>query len=118
MAEGAIVLKVNYRGSAGYGEAFRTLNYRNLGAKDCPLFDVSGRCPKPVLTNDDGLQRWNSNERGCLCASIGVGDAWDVLSGVDYLVGKGWIDEDKMVRNTALCVHKRSLCVFVPSQSW
>ena len=39
---GALVLRVNYRGSAGYGEAFRTLNVRNLG----------------------------------------VGDAWDVLSGV------------------------------------
>lgn len=49
---GALVLKVNYRGSAGYGEAFRTLNVRNLG----------------------------------------VGDAWDVLSGVDHLVAKGWVD--------------------------
>ena len=24
--------------------------------------------------------------------NLGVGDAWDVLSGVDYLVGKGWVD--------------------------
>ena len=46
---GALVLKVNYRGSAGYGERFRALNYRNLG----------------------------------------VGDAWDVISGVDALVAKG-----------------------------
>jgi dipeptidyl aminopeptidase/acylaminoacyl peptidase len=53
---GALVLKVNYRGSAGYGEAFRKLNVRNLG----------------------------------------VGDAWDVLSGVDYLIGKGWVDKDKV----------------------
>ncbi|MDQ3907046.1 MAG: DPP IV N-terminal domain-containing protein, partial [Acidobacteriota bacterium] len=45
-ARGALVLKVNYRGSAGYGEKFRTLNVRNLG----------------------------------------VGDAWDVLSGIDSLV--------------------------------
>jgi dipeptidyl aminopeptidase/acylaminoacyl peptidase len=51
-AKGALVLKVNYRGSAGYGEKFRQLNVRNLG----------------------------------------VGDAWDVLSGVDYLIGKGWVD--------------------------
>jgi dipeptidyl aminopeptidase/acylaminoacyl peptidase len=55
-ARGALVLKVNYRGSAGYGEAFRKLNMRNLG----------------------------------------VGDAWDVLSGVDYLIGKGWVDKDKV----------------------
>ncbi len=51
-ARGALILKVNYRGSAGYGEKFRMLNYRNLG----------------------------------------VGDAWDVLSGVDNLVKKGWVD--------------------------
>ncbi|MFO7733397.1 MAG: S9 family peptidase [Candidatus Aminicenantes bacterium] len=51
-ARGALVLKVNYRGSAGYGEKFRRLNVRNLG----------------------------------------VGDAWDVLSGVEHLVKKGWVD--------------------------
>jgi dipeptidyl aminopeptidase/acylaminoacyl peptidase len=51
-ARGALILKVNYRGSAGYGAKFRILNYRNLG----------------------------------------VGDAWDVLSGVDHLVKKGWVD--------------------------
>ena len=55
-ARGALVLKVNYRGSAGYGEKFRKLNVRNLG----------------------------------------VGDAWDVLSGVDYLISKGWVDKDKV----------------------
>jgi dipeptidyl aminopeptidase/acylaminoacyl peptidase len=55
-ARGALVLKVNYRGSAGYGEKFRKLNMRNLG----------------------------------------VGDAWDVLSGVDYLIGKGWVNKDKV----------------------
>ncbi len=48
----ALVLKVNYRGSAGYGEKFRELNYRNLG----------------------------------------VGDAWDVVSGIDHLVAQGWVD--------------------------
>ena len=55
-ARGALILKVNYRGSAGYGEKFRKLNVRNLG----------------------------------------VGDAWDVLSGVDFLIGKGWVDKDKV----------------------
>jgi len=52
VARGALILKVNYRGSAGYGEKFRKLNYRNLG----------------------------------------VGDAWDVISGVDFLIRKGWVD--------------------------
>jgi dipeptidyl aminopeptidase/acylaminoacyl peptidase len=54
--KGSLVLRVNYRGSAGYGEAFRSLNVQNLG----------------------------------------VGDAWDVLSGVDYLDSKGMIDRSKL----------------------
>ncbi len=33
-AKGALVLQPNYRGSAGYGEAFRSLNVRNLGLGD------------------------------------------------------------------------------------
>lgn len=55
-ARGALVLRVNYRGSAGYGEQFRSLNYRNLG----------------------------------------IGDAWDVLSGVDAMVEKGIADPDNV----------------------
>ena len=55
-ARGALVLFVNYRGSAGYGEKFRQLNVRNLG----------------------------------------VGDAWDVESGVDHLVEKGWVDPKRV----------------------
>ncbi len=50
--QGALVLEPNYRGSAGYGEAFRALNVRNLG----------------------------------------VGDAWDVLSGIDALIAQGLVD--------------------------
>jgi dipeptidyl aminopeptidase/acylaminoacyl peptidase len=53
---GALILRVNYRGSAGYGEKFRQLNVGNLG----------------------------------------VGDAWDVLSGVDHLIKKGWVDPAKV----------------------
>jgi dipeptidyl aminopeptidase/acylaminoacyl peptidase len=55
-ARGALLLKVNYRGSAGYGEKFRRLNERNLG----------------------------------------VGDAWDVVSGVDHLVAQGLVDKDRV----------------------
>ncbi|HUK32126.1 MAG TPA: S9 family peptidase [Candidatus Acidoferrum sp.] len=56
VAKGALVLKPNYRGSAGYGEAFRSLNVRNLG----------------------------------------TGDYNDVISGVDYLISKGWVDRDRV----------------------
>ena len=55
-AKGALVLEPNYRGSAGYGEAFRSLNVRNLG----------------------------------------VGDAWDVLSGIDHLIKEGIADPDRV----------------------
>ena len=55
-ARGALVLEPNYRGSAGYGEAFRSLNVRNLG----------------------------------------VGDAWDVLSGIDHLIAQGLADRDRV----------------------
>lgn len=34
IAKGALVLRPNYRGSAGYGEKFRSLNARNLGVGD------------------------------------------------------------------------------------
>jgi len=54
--KGALVLQPNYRGSAGYGEDFRSLNVRNLG----------------------------------------VGDAWDVLSGVDHLIKQGIVDSTKL----------------------
>ena len=54
--KGALVLRVNYRGSAGYGEKFRSLNVRNLG----------------------------------------VGDMWDVVSGIEYLNKKGMIDTSRM----------------------
>ncbi|MDX1939391.1 MAG: S9 family peptidase, partial [Saprospiraceae bacterium] len=56
LEKGALVLRVNYRGSSGYGEKFRSLNVRNLG----------------------------------------VGDMWDVMSGVDFLIAKGMVDENRM----------------------
>ena len=56
LAKGALVLEPNYRGSAGYGEKFRSLNVRNLG----------------------------------------IGDAWDVLSGIDHLVGAGLVDRERV----------------------
>jgi len=51
-----LVLEPNYRGSAGYGAAFRALNVRNLG----------------------------------------VGDMWDVMSGVESLIAKGIVDPSRL----------------------
>lgn len=56
LSKGALVLEPNYRGSAGYGAAFRALNVRNLG----------------------------------------VGDMWDVMSGVDSLIAKGLAEPEKL----------------------
>jgi dipeptidyl aminopeptidase/acylaminoacyl peptidase len=56
LTKGALVLEPNYRGSAGYGEKFRSLNIRNLG----------------------------------------IGDAWDVISGIDALVAKGLVDNNRV----------------------
>jgi dipeptidyl aminopeptidase/acylaminoacyl peptidase len=56
LSKGALVLEPNYRGSAGYGEAFRSLNVRNLG----------------------------------------VGDMADVMSGVDGLIARGWVDPARL----------------------
>jgi dipeptidyl aminopeptidase/acylaminoacyl peptidase len=56
LAKGALVLEPNYRGSAGYGAAFRALNVRNLG----------------------------------------VGDAWDVVSGIESLARSGLVDSTRV----------------------
>lgn len=56
LARGALVLEPNYRGSAGYGEKFRSLNVRHLG----------------------------------------IGDAWDVLSGIDALAAQGLVDPSRV----------------------
>jgi dipeptidyl aminopeptidase/acylaminoacyl peptidase len=56
VVKGALVLEPNYRGSAGYGEKFRSLNVRNLG----------------------------------------MGDSWDVISGIDYLIDQGLVDSDRV----------------------
>jgi dipeptidyl aminopeptidase/acylaminoacyl peptidase len=56
LAKGAVILRPNYRGSAGYGGKFRALNVRNLG----------------------------------------VGDYADVISGVDALIAKGFVDKDRV----------------------
>jgi dipeptidyl aminopeptidase/acylaminoacyl peptidase len=56
VAKGALILRPNYRGSAGYGEKFRALNVRNLG----------------------------------------VGDYSDVISGVDALIAKGFVDKERV----------------------
>ena len=58
VAKGALVLEPNYRGSAGYGEKFRSLNYRNLGVGDA--WDVRVGCR---LSRQGGVGRRQPRRR-------------------------------------------------------
>ena len=54
--KGVLVLKPNYRGSIGRGQAFQELNVNNLG----------------------------------------VGDLWDIESGIEHLTALGWVDPERV----------------------
>ncbi|HME08845.1 MAG TPA: S9 family peptidase [Bryobacteraceae bacterium] len=61
-AKGALVLKPNYRGSAGYGEKFRALNVRNLGMGDYQdvISGVDALIAKGIVDKDRvGAMGWS-----------------------------------------------------------
>ena len=61
-AKGALVLKPNYRGSAGYGEKFRALNVRNLGLGDYQdvISGVDALIAKGIVDKDRvGAMGWS-----------------------------------------------------------
>jgi dipeptidyl aminopeptidase/acylaminoacyl peptidase len=71
VARGALVLKPNYRGSAGYGEAFRSLNVRNLGVGDYAdvISGVDSLIAQGFVDKDRvGAMGWS--EGGYICAFI------------------------------------------------
>jgi dipeptidyl aminopeptidase/acylaminoacyl peptidase len=62
VAKGALVLKPNYRGSAGYGEKFRALNVRNLGLGDYQdvISGVDALITKGIVDKDRvGAMGWS-----------------------------------------------------------
>ncbi len=62
VAKGALVLKPNYRGSAGYGEKFRALNVRNLGVGDYDdvISGVDSLIAKGIVDKDRvGAMGWS-----------------------------------------------------------
>jgi dipeptidyl aminopeptidase/acylaminoacyl peptidase len=70
-AKGALVLKPNYRGSAGYGEKFRALNVRNLGLGDYAdvISGVDSLIAKGMVDKDRvGAMGWS--EGGYISAFI------------------------------------------------
>lgn len=61
-AKGALILKPNYRGSAGYGEKFRSLNVRNLGLGDYEdvISGVDALIAKGIVDKDRvGAMGWS-----------------------------------------------------------
>ena len=61
-AKGALVLRPNYRGSAGYGEKFRALNVRNLGLGDYQdvISGVDSLIAKGIVDKDRlGAMGWS-----------------------------------------------------------
>ena len=71
VAKGALVLRPNYRGSAGYGEKFRSLNVRNLGIGDYAdvISGVDSLIAKGVVDKDRvGAMGWS--EGGYISAYI------------------------------------------------
>lgn len=61
-AKGALILKPNYRGSAGYGEKFRSLNVRNLGLGDYQdvISGVDSLIAKGIVDKDRlGAMGWS-----------------------------------------------------------
>jgi len=70
-AKGALILKPNYRGSAGYGEKFRSLNVRNLGVGDYAdvISGVDSLIAKGIVDKDRvGAMGWS--EGGYISAFI------------------------------------------------
>jgi dipeptidyl aminopeptidase/acylaminoacyl peptidase len=62
VAKGALVLRPNYRGSAGYGEKFRSLNVRNLGIGDYAdvISGVDSLIAKGIVDKDRvGAMGWS-----------------------------------------------------------
>ena len=62
VAKGALILKPNYRGSAGYGERFRALNVRNLGVGDYQdvISGVDALIAKGIVDKDRvGAMGWS-----------------------------------------------------------
>jgi dipeptidyl aminopeptidase/acylaminoacyl peptidase len=64
VGQGALVLQTNYRGSSGYGEAFQSLNLRNLGVG--PATDILAG-----INYLDSLGIIDPNRIGCLGWSQG-----------------------------------------------
>jgi dipeptidyl aminopeptidase/acylaminoacyl peptidase len=73
---GVLVLEPNYRGSAGYGEKFRSLNVKNLGTGDAwdVLSGVDALVAKGVVDRDRvGVMGWSQG--GYISAFLATHDA-------------------------------------------
>ena len=115
-AKGALILRPNYRGSAGYGEKFRSLNVRNLGLGDYQdvISGVDSLIAKGIVDKDRvGAMGWSqggyisafittySNRFKAVSVGAGISDWMTYYVNTDihpftrqYLKATPWEDPD------------------------
>lgn len=122
--KGFIILDVNYRGSSGYGENFRKLNYRNLGIGDYEdvISGVDMLVERGLADNDKvGIMGWSQGGYiSAMCAtysdrfkaiSVGAGiSSWyTYYNNTDipnftrhYLGDTPWVDPEIYARTSPI----------------
>jgi dipeptidyl aminopeptidase/acylaminoacyl peptidase len=72
---------------------------------DLPSLSVDRYYPKEIfvakgalilMPNYRGSAGYGEKFRALNVRNLGVGDYWDVISGVDFLIGKGFVDKDRV----------------------
>lgn len=61
-----------------------------------PLLQWLNKGAMILMPNYRGSDGYGGELRAANRDLLGQGDAWDVLSGVDYLIDQGWVDADRM----------------------
>jgi dipeptidyl aminopeptidase/acylaminoacyl peptidase len=75
-AKGALVLEPNYRGSAGYGEKFRSLNVRNLGVGDAwDVLSAIDHLIKEGMADPDRVGAMGWSQGGYISAYLATHDS-------------------------------------------
>ncbi len=119
VAKGALILRPNYRGSAGYGEKFRSLNVRNLGVGDYAdvISGVDALIAQGFVDKDRvGAMGWSeggyisafittsSNRFKAVSVGAGISDWMTYYANTDitpftaqYLASQPWADRDPEV---------------------
>jgi dipeptidyl aminopeptidase/acylaminoacyl peptidase len=129
--KGFIVLEPNYRGSSGYGEAFRKANYRKLGVGDYDdvIYGVDALIEKGIVDKEKvGVMGWSqggyisafcatySDRFKAISVGAGISNWMTYYVNTDihqftrmYLGGTPWNDEE-IYRKTSPMTYIKSAC--------